>query len=93
LDGYRYVGEYNLTQNGKEFTMVDCVWVMRSKDTSPQTTGIIQTKLVVRSFLVKKVNNEWKVSSDKFITEYILRDQEYKLMETIRQQMARQRSR
>lgn len=91
MSGYYYIGESSYTHNNIEYTMVDCVWVMRYRDTSPQSTGIIHSKLVVRSFLVKKINNEWKVSSDKFITEYILRGEEFKLMEKIKEQIEKQR--
>ncbi len=91
MSGYRFVGEYTHTYNGKEFTLVDCIWIMKSRDTSPQSMGIIQTKLVVRAYMVKKVNNEWKVSSEKFITEHILREEEHKLIERIRRQIELQR--
>jgi hypothetical protein len=91
MSGFRFVGEYLQNYNGKEYSLVDCIWIMKSRDNSPQSMGIVQTKLVVRAYLVKKINNQWKVSSEKFITEHILREEEHKLIERIRKQIEQQR--
>ncbi len=93
LHEYRFVGQYNKTYKGRKYSLVDCLWVMKYRDMSRFGSGIVKTKVILRAYLVKKIKGRWKVSSEKFITEYILRGEEVKRNRMIRKKIQIQRMR
>ncbi len=91
LHDYRFVGQYDQTLKGKKYSLIDCIWVLKYRDNSKYGSGMTKTKIVVRAYLVKKVKGRWKVSSEKFITEHILRDEEFKHNKMIERSIKKQR--
>lgn len=93
LHDYKFIGQYDHKYKGRKYSLIDCIWVMKYRDSSKYSSGITKTKVVVRSYLVKKVRGNWKVSSEKFVTEYILRGAEIKYNKMIKKSIQRQRLR
>jgi hypothetical protein len=93
MHGYRFVGQYNQKYKGRKYAIIDCIWVLKYRDNEKYGSGILRKKLVVRSYLVKKVSGKWKVSSEKFVTEHIIRDEEIKFNKMIQRKIQQQRMR
>lgn len=94
LSGFHLLNLYSHKFKNKEYIMVNCVWVMKYRDTTAQSMGIAKTKWVVRAYLVKKDKKGiWKVSSEKFITEYLLRGEEHQMLKKIYKKLQQQRMR
>jgi hypothetical protein len=91
--GFKLLNEYTQNYNGKKYVMVNCLWIMKYRDTTPQSEGIAKTKWVVRAYLAKKVGRSWKISSEKFITEYLMRGEERALLEKIEKKIRTQQRR
>jgi len=90
MSGFKVLDEFKLQHKGKEYSIVHCIWVIKYKDNTAQSSGLIKTKWIVRAYLLKKENNEWKISSEKFITEHLFRGEERELMNKIYKIIAKQ---